>query len=90
MHTTTIFALVVLAVAVMHFIDLAETRYRKQARPTTGKQRRNWYCFFSPDTLYGTDSSSRTDQADHRETVEQSQQRQRRLRQEQLRPRLRL
>ena len=53
MEPTTLFALFIGLIAVVHFLDrfAEKIRSRKQTKITT--ERKKWYCFFADDALTG-------------------------------------
>lgn len=53
MEPTTLFALFIGLIAVVHFLDrfAEKIRSRKQTKITTARSK--WYCFFSDDVLTG-------------------------------------
>jgi hypothetical protein len=58
MQATTVFALFIGVIAVVHFLTLIAERFR----PTKRKKnihttRKDWYCFFSPNVLVGEDNT---------------------------------
>lgn len=88
MEPTTIFALFIGMIAVVHFLDMFAEKIRSRKETKVTKTRRKWYCFFAENALTG---EKRTE--DH--VVKDTQRdiisdRKRRRLQEQRRPVLRL
>lgn len=88
MEPTTLFALFIGMIAVVHFLDMFAEKIRSRKETKVTKTRTKWYCFFANDDLTGKERNE-----DH--VVQDTQQeivsdRRRRRLQEQRRPVLRL
>jgi hypothetical protein len=88
MEPTTIFALFIGMIAVIHFLDMFATKIRSRKKPQVTVTRKKWYCFFDYDVLIG---GKRTEDQVVRDTQQDIiRDRKRRRLQEQRRPVLRL
>jgi hypothetical protein len=84
MEPTTMFALFIGMIAVVHFLDISVEKIRSMKKTKVTAVRKKWYCFFTEDVLTGKPPVARDTQQD---VISE---RKRRRLQEQRRPVLRL
>lgn len=61
MQATTYFALFIGLIVVIHFLTLIAERIRPIKRKKyLATTRKNWYCFFSPNVLFGENNTEET------------------------------
>lgn len=53
MEPTTMFALFIGMIAVVHFLDISVEKIRSMKKTKVTAVRKKWYCFFTEDVLTG-------------------------------------
>jgi len=88
MEPTTMFALFIGMIAVVHFLDISVEKIRSLKKTKVTATRKKWYCFFADDVLTGNKHKEHPVVRDTQQDITSD--RKRRRLQEQRRPVLRL